>query len=411
MLLAAAAIATAAAGPAAVAAPLSSAHSAGSSRVAAGQPNPAQQVTWSVVPATSKGPDSRILFNYGVVKAGSTITDHVEIVNRSSQDASFSIYATDATGTSPQDALLLLKPGAKPVDIGAWTSFPGGAPQLSAIIPGNKAIIEPFTVKVPFQATPGDHTGAMTAQVQIQKPGANGIALTQTYRIAVPMEIRVPGALHAGLAVQSVATGFSVPINPFGNGSATISYTVANTGNVRITGSQEVTVSGPFGQSGFTTPPNLPTILPGDSIRVSTSVPGLFPDGPMTAKVTVKPGWPKNAIPIQPAAAVATDSASLFAVPWSLFGFVLLLIALAFGVRFYIRYRGRVRRAELAAVAAKARKEAERRILGPRVAANGHSATIGSVEPAPAEATSGTSTDPAAPGGTGGSEESGSTAE
>ena len=59
------------------------------------------QVTWSVVPATSTGPDpNRLEFSYGVVKAGSTIKDHVEIVNRSAQSAAFSIYATDATGTS-----------------------------------------------------------------------------------------------------------------------------------------------------------------------------------------------------------------------------------------------------------------------------------------------------------------------
>ena len=65
----------------------------------------------------------------------------------------------------------------------------------------------------------------------------------------MPLELRVPGALRAGLQVQSISTGFSDPLNPFGTGSATVSYTVTNTGNVRQSGTHAVKVTGPFGQS------------------------------------------------------------------------------------------------------------------------------------------------------------------
>jgi hypothetical protein len=312
-------------------------------------------------------------FNYGTVAAGSSISDHVEIVNRSSQSAAFSVYATDASGTTAKGALLLLGPSEKPTDIGAWISFPGGARQLSTIISGNKAIVVAFTVNVPRQATPGDHTGAMVAAVGVTKKSSSGAAVVQDYRIAVPFEFRVPGALKAGIQVQSISTGFSDPFNPFGSGAATVSYSVTNTGNVRQSAMPTVRVDGPFGRSVTVHPPKLPEILPGDSVRVTASVPGLFPDGPMTAHVDAATGWPTGTVPLAAAAPAASGSASLFAFPWSLLGLLLLLVAIGVGIWFFLRWRGRLRRAELAAVAARASRDTERRLLGSGVAGSGHS--------------------------------------
>jgi hypothetical protein len=383
LLLAVATIGAVAAGPGAVAAQASTA-AAGATAAASAKTQlatraagtPAGQVTWSVVPATSTGPDpNRLEFSYGVVKAGSTITDHVEIANRSSQSAAFSVYGTDASGTSASGALLLLGSNQKSTDIGAWCTFAGGAHQLSTIIDGNKAIIVTFTVTVPPQATPGDHTGAMVAAVGVTRKNAAGESVVENYRVAVPLELRVPGALRAGLQVQSISTGFSDPLNPFGTGSATVSYTLANTGNVRQSGSPAVKITGPFGQTATVHPAKLPVILPGDSVRVAASVSGLFPAGPMTTHIDVKAGWPKGTIPLAQAAADATGTASLFAFPWSLLGLILLLAAIGVGIWFYLRWRRRLRRAELAAVAARARRDTEQRLLGGQAAAATEGAT------------------------------------
>jgi hypothetical protein len=323
------------------------------------------KVTWGVMPATATGPDkSRILFDYGVVKAGSTIIDHVEIVNDSKQSAAFSIYGTDATGTSTSGALLLLSPQKKPTDIGSWMHFPGGSQQLSTIIPGGKAIIVTFSVHVPLQATPGDHTGGLAAAVSTTSRNSNGVAVTENYRIAVPVEMRVPGALHASLQVQSISTGFSDPVNPFGTGSATISYSISNTGNVRLSTAQAVTVTGPFGQKVSIKQPPLPDILPGDSIRYTAVAPNLFPAGPMTARVDATPGWAAHTQPLQASLVAVTGSASLFAMPWSLLGVFVLLIAAGVGVWWLMRRRRHEHRAEVAVAAARARRDTERRLLG-----------------------------------------------
>jgi len=147
---------------------------------------------------------------------------------------------------------------------------------------------------------------------------------------------------------------------------------VANTGNVRQNATQAVTVTGPFGQKSTIHPPKLPMILPGDSVRVVVAVPGLYPAGPMTADVAITPGWPPRTIPVAETTPVANSTASLFAVPWSLIGLILLLAAIGVGVWWVLRWRSRLHRAEVASVAARARRDTERRLLGSKSApANG----------------------------------------
>src|SRR5262249_58941215 len=104
----------------------------------------------------------------------------------------------------------------------------------------------------------------------------------------------------------------------------------------------------------------------------------LYPAGPMTAHVIVKPGWPPRTIPLAKITPIAAGSASLFAVPWSLIGLILLLAAIGFGVWWVLRWRRRLHQAELAATAAKASRDTERRLLGSKSAsANGNGARSG----------------------------------
>ncbi len=136
LLLAAILTGTIAAGPAAFASP--SAPAARAAR-AVGVP-----ITWSVSPASATAPDYRAMFSYPNVKPGSTLSDHVAVLNRSKVSVAFTIYATDATGTTPGNVLELLPGDKKPHDIGSWVTFPRGATQLSIVIPADKGIIESF---------------------------------------------------------------------------------------------------------------------------------------------------------------------------------------------------------------------------------------------------------------------------
>ena len=368
-----AAIGATAAAPAAAALTLS--HASPVSAARPGQPalsGPAPgQVSWSVEPASATTPDSRTVYDYKNIEPGSTIFDHVAVFNRSNQAVAFSIYATDATGTSTSGALTLLPANARAKDIGAWTTFPGHGGQLSIIIPGGKGIIEPFTITVPRRATPGDHVGGMIAAVGVPHRATNGQVVTLYERIAVPIELRVTGKLVAALTVESVSVGFHNPFSPFGGGSAHVAYSVVNTGNVLLTGTQVVTVTGPFGAKSTIRMHALPTVLPGDSVQYTASSGGLYPAGSISAHVTVTPRWPAGATPLPVALASASASGSAFAVPWALLVLLIVLAGGGYGWRRASRGRRLAHQAEIALAAEQARRETERRLLG---GSNGKSA-------------------------------------
>lgn len=371
ILLAACAAGAVAAGPAAFASQSSaggqSSAAAGSAQTASGGPT----ITWSVIPASATAPDYRSKFSYTNIAPGSTITDHVAVLNRSAQSVAFSIYATDATGTTASNALILMQAAQTPRDIGSWVAFPRGIGRLSIVIPGGKGIIEAFKISVPRHATPGDHTGGVIASVSFNRTNSKGQIVREDQRIAVPLELRVTGPLHAGLAVESISTGFHSPLSPFAGGSAIISYTVHNTGNVRLTGSQNVSVTGPFGISSKVHLAGLPTVLPGDSVRFTAQAHGLYPLGPMSAHVRLSPALPSGAPPLALPTGYVTGTASLFAVPWSLIVLIILVI-----VAFVMGWRGRGwqrrrLRSKLDAAATSARLETEKRLLGNKGTAAG----------------------------------------
>lgn len=322
------------------------------------------QISWSVTPASATGPDSRNLFSYANVKPGSVISDHVAVINRSHQIVSFTLYATDATGTTARNGLILLPGAAKPVDIGSWASFPRHGARLSVIIPARTGLVEAFTLAVPQSAAPGDHTGGMIASVAFERKNALGQVVTLDERVADPIELRVAGPLHAALRVESISAGFNNTLNPFGDGSATVSYTLANTGNVRLTGSQVVSVTGPFGIASNVAPTRLPVVLNGDSIRLTVRAAGLYPAGPLSAHVHVSPANPAGAGPIPEPVAATSGSASLFAVPWPLIGLLILLVGGGIGGWQAWRWRRRRLATALVAVAEHARAETEKRLQG-----------------------------------------------
>jgi hypothetical protein len=363
VLLAAIATTAVTAVPTALAASPSPSPAASGTPAGNGQLAPPGVVRWAVEPATATAPiPGQSTFNYTNIKPGATITDHVAIFNYSQQAASFEIYGTDATGTTASGELLLMPGPEKPKDIGSWVSFPHTT-RLSVIIPGDRGVIEPFTIAVPRQATPGDHTGAIAAAVSTEVATAKGQLVTKEVRIAIPLEMRVFGPLQAGMRVESISAGFRNNLNPVGDGSATVSFVVLNTGNIRLAGSQSVSVTGPFGVKATVPGKLLATVLPGDSVEFTTTVHGLYPAGPLTAHVRVSPGAPPGAAALATPLAMVTGTASLFAVPWAVLVVLILLVGGAVGLWQLLRYRQRRLQQTMSAVAENVRRETERRLL------------------------------------------------
>jgi hypothetical protein len=362
LLLAVIGTAAAMSGPAAVAAPSAAATVAGKPKHGSNSPS-GGSISWSEIPASATAPDHRNTFNYANVVPGTTISDHVAVLNRSSQSVAFTVYATDATGTTQSNALIILPPDATPTQIGAWATFPRNVAQLSVIIPGDKGVIEPFTIRVPRDASPGDHVGAMVASVTVRRTTRTGTSFNETQRIAVPILMRVIGPLHAGLRVESVSVAYHGRVNPLSDGRATVTFSVQNTGNVLLGGSQHVSVSGVFGAA-VVTLKSLPVVLPGRAVRITETTGYLYGAGPLTAHVslgpTAAPGEPRLVAAMSP----VTGSASTVAVPWSILVILIVMAGGIVGLSQWMRYRRRQLQEAVKAVADNVRRETEQRLLG-----------------------------------------------
>jgi hypothetical protein len=362
LLLAVIGTAAALSGPAAMAAPASTAGAAAGKQPSSSTA-PGGSISFSVSPASATAPDHRSTFSYSNVRPGSTISDHVAVLNRSSQSVAFTVYATDATGTTSSDVLTLLPPGKAPTQIGAWARFAHGVAQLSVIIPADRGVIEPFTVTVPRNANPGDHVGALMASVTVRRSTSTGTGVNETSRIGVPILLRVIGPLHAGLRVESVSVSYAGSFNPLNDGRATVTYAVQNTGNVLLSGSDAVSVSGPFGAA-VARLKSLPVVLPGDAVKFTETTGFLYGAGPLTAHVkigpTAAPGEPPLATPLSE----VTASASTFAVPWAILLIVIVVVGGVVGGVQWLRYRQRKLQAHVNAVAEGVRRETEQRLLG-----------------------------------------------
>ncbi|HEY2764098.1 MAG TPA: DUF916 domain-containing protein [Pseudonocardiaceae bacterium] len=291
-----------------------------------------QPVTFGIRPATGTGSDSRARFTYSSVP-GTAIKDFVAISNVSDVPLTLRVYAADAFNT-PDGGFDLLASGRPSSDVGAWT-----VPATSSVaVPGRSTAIVPFTLSIPANASPGDHTAGIVASLTSEQVDTKGNRILVDKRVGTRIYLRVPGDLHPALAIEGLAGAFHQTVNPLGHGRATMTYTVRNTGNLRLQGLQRVQVRTPWGST--RDDPRLqalPELLPGNAVSVTSEVTDVLPAGWDTATVRVDPVAPPGDQDPALRAAVASDTFA--AVPWALLTLLVLL-----GLVVLVRYRLRRRR-------------------------------------------------------------------
>jgi hypothetical protein len=283
----------------------------------------AKTAAFGLGPATAKALDDRPTYVWSVTPSG-TLNDHVAIVNYSTQALILDLYPRDAVN-APSGALNMQAKSVAPTDAGSWITLeiPGNASTVT--VPARSTVIVPISLRVPSNASPGDHTAGIITSLTAKATATNG---TQTVdpnleqRVAVPVEIRVAGPIHPNLAVQGLKTSYRETLDPVGDSRATVTYHVVNTGNVNLGGHQQVSISGLFG-SVHATVADIPVLLPGSSVAVSVPVRGVMPEFLMTTHVTVTPLVPSGSV--DPGLVVTHVSKHFWAVPWVLLGIVVLV--------------------------------------------------------------------------------------
>jgi hypothetical protein len=318
-----------------------------------GTPGAADSITWAVQPSTQDGPDRRSSYTYTNIAPGTVVHDYVGVTNFSQTTVTFDVYASDAFNTT-SGTLDLLASSETSKDVGAWVAIPK---KTITIEPGAR-VNEPFTLTVPFDATPGDHVGGVIASVSAKASDTAKQGVQVEQRLAVPIYLRVSGDLTSGVAVESVSADYHGTFNPFGGGDADVAYTIHNTGNMRLDLATALSVVGPFGASlGSAKPPAVKDLLPGATFRITQHVHGVFPLGPLTVHVDATPSTPIG-LPAPANGPHATSGeAGVWATPWPQLLLLVLIAGLVVGVLMYLR-RGRERtQRKVATAVAKARRD------------------------------------------------------
>jgi hypothetical protein len=164
------------------------------------------------------------------------------------------------------------------------------------------------------------------------KSGAN-VILDQ--RAGVRLFLRVAGDLTPALSVKDLSASYSGTLNPVGRGTSTVTFTVANTGNVKLGARAKVTVAAGFGPQAVVDLAEIPLLLPGNSVSVTAEVPDVWPLGLEHATVDVEPLALKGEA--NPAVSPISADTTFWAIPWMLIA----ILALAIGAVVYLLWRRR----------------------------------------------------------------------
>ncbi|MET9076151.1 DUF916 domain-containing protein [Streptomyces sp. NPDC004232] len=287
--------------------------------------------SWSVYPVASKVA-ARPYF-YLSADPGQTLTDEVAVQNKTGGPLTFRLYAADAYNTARDGGFAVRGPAERMRGVGAWAK-----PATSRItVPGHRTVTVPFTLRVPDGAEPGDHPGAIVALDEHVDRGSSGgsPALGVQQAVGARVYLRVGGPTLPAVSVEHVRISHHQPLVPgLGASTATVSYTLRNTGNVTVDPKVELTAHGLFGRTlldrALTRVPS--ELLPGQTVRLTepwSGAPQLDrADVTLTASA---PGTRQSA------------SASFLALPWLAVALVF-LAGVAAGVLLVRARRGRVRR-------------------------------------------------------------------
>jgi hypothetical protein len=304
-------------------------------------PQERASATFGAGPANSHKPDGRSYFNYDT-SPGGRISDHIAVLNLTYHPEVLRVYSVDVVPGS-NGSYLYQPRTAKRVATGAWIAV--GTPHASGLLraPPRSTTVLPVHLRVPANATPGDHVGAiivsLSSLVTGKGPTAQHLHLEQ--RIATRVLVRVSGPLHPQLSLTNLHARYAGSVNPFAAGTASVTYTVRNTGNAILGATQQVSVHGLFGSTSRARGLALiQPLLPGGSITLTAKVAGVWPEFLESAKVTIVPQSLEG--DANPGLHPVSSSVHFLAIPWILV-LVLLLVILGFAGW---RWRRRRRRSE-----------------------------------------------------------------
>jgi flagellar basal body-associated protein FliL len=323
---------------ASTASPVSARSAAAAARPAAQTASTPPAAFFGIGPASATQIDGRSYFAWAITPRG-VLTDHAAVVNFGAQPVTLQVFATNAVslahgGTGFQSQ------GQSTGGPASWITLgiPGGGSTLQ--LPPKSKVIVPISVHIPVNASPGDHVGAIVAALTSTILSKNRAKVHLVQQVAARVILRVSGPLHPGFSVTGISVRFRNPLNPAASGTATLRFTVRNSGNVLLGGKQKVTVHGLFGSAESSkTTVSIPVMLPGGSASESATISGIYPELLMHGDVSISPVIVAGQY--DPGLSGYSTSAGFWAIPWIPLAVVIVIVLAAAATIFWRRRRKR----------------------------------------------------------------------
>jgi hypothetical protein len=195
-----------------------------------------------------------------------TLHGRVRVVNTGNRPGTVLLYAVDAATGATTGAVYHAQEDPRS-DVGAWTTLRRSSVRLA---PGKSAFVG-FTVRVPPGAQPGDHLGGIVAEDSKQRRGGEVRRGRGRFTIRVrsltivAVQVRVPGARHASLALTSLRAGGD-------HARQSLLLGIRNDGNVLVKGRGRLTVTDADGDRVQDARFPVDTFVPGMGIELPVAV-------------------------------------------------------------------------------------------------------------------------------------------
>lgn len=285
--------------------------------------------SWSVVPAPPEGRTTAPR-SYFILEGepGAVIKDEVLIQNWTPHPITFVLFGADAYNTDGAGAFALRSRNDEQTDVGRWIK-----PAIKRItVYGETAAKIPVTFRIPKDATPGDHAGgvvALNTAIETKTEGDMKFGLQRA--IAARAYVRVAGNTSPGFEVSDVEVQHDRGLWPWsGEGKGSVTYTVKNTGNLRLSLNGDVTVEG-LGKDAVVELDEIQDLLPGSEVRLTRDITTIPSMGGVDVEVTLSGGDDLT----------QSEETSFFLMPWPLL--VLLLVIAAAAAWWWKRRRDQTR--------------------------------------------------------------------
>ncbi|KJC64635.1 hypothetical protein TZ00_09880 [Agreia bicolorata] len=316
---------------------------AGSSPASAEEPS---DITWSVRPASSAGPDGRSWIETSL-EPRSTIIEHLAVTNFSDQPVTFTL--TSADGYFTEEGRFNMLPTAQPsVDAGTWISI-----EPTVTLPAHGMATVPFTITVPPNAEPGDHAAGVAASVLGSSVDDTGSRVTVDSRVGFRVMTLVEGDLKPAASIDLLNATYEPTWNPFGSGSADVTFNVKNSGNTRLIIDGTVRAGDVESEIHASNTPD-EELLPGENGNFTVKLTGVYPTFQIPITVELRPDAPT--LPDGTRLDPVVEKTTVWAPPLPLLGMTVMAIALGL----IITKIAIIRRRRIAALVDRAREEGRR---------------------------------------------------